>query len=168
MVCVGSCATSSQAWKCRNLSGLQPAEGDAEMNTRAAMVRRLLMDEPDEALCDSCLALTCGTTLADMRRITVALRREGAFVQGSVCASCRRSVPTTIAAPKCAHCSLPFHAGDPGFALEGDRFHVHCLSRLRTDETIRLSRALSRRSRDMIEQSRRRMRNGPDCPPASK
>jgi hypothetical protein len=37
-------------------------------------------------------------------------------------------------------------------------FHVHCARRLTTDETIRLSRALSRRAREAIEESERRIR----------
>ena len=65
---------------------------------------------------------------------------------------------------KCAHCGEILD-DDRGFLMGGDRFHVHCLRRLMTDDTIRLSRALGRRSRDLIEQSRRRIHGGHDWPP---
>jgi hypothetical protein len=65
---------------------------------------------------------------------------------------------------KCAHCSQPLD-DDLGFLMGGDRFHVHCLRRLMTDDTIRLSQALGRRSRDLIEQSRRRIHGGHGWPP---
>jgi len=65
---------------------------------------------------------------------------------------------------KCAHCSEPLGA-DRGFLMGGDRFHVHCLRRLMTDETIGLSRALGQRSRDLIEQSRRRIHGDHGLPP---
>jgi len=44
-------------------------------------------------------------------------------------------------------------------------FHVTCLRRLITDDRIRLSRALGRRSRRLIEQSRRRTREDRGWPP---
>lgn len=48
----------------------------------------------------------------------------------------------------------------PDSYVGGELFHVHCMRRLITDDTTRLSRALSRRSRELIEQSRRRMPEG--------
>jgi len=67
-------------------------------------------------------------------------------------------------AEKCAHCSKPLDAGDPGMLMGDELFHAHCLRRLITDGTIRLSRALSRRSRELIEQSRRRAAEGHGFP----
>jgi hypothetical protein len=134
------------------------------MDTPVESVRRLLINATSDALCDSCLAEACGLTLTMVEPITAALRLEAAFTQGSTCSSCHRTVPTTIAAPKCAQSSLPLDAGDPGFSMDQDRLHIHCLTRLLTDEKVRLSRAVSRRARALIEQSRRRMRNGGTSP----
>jgi len=130
--------------------------------TPAELARQLLMDGPGDAFCDPCLALACGTTLTEMRSMAKTLLASSAsFQQDSTCASCRRTVPAIVYQhPKCAHCSHPFDAGDPGLLMGGERFHVHCLRRLITDETIQLSQTLSRRSRELIEQSRRRSRSG--------
>ncbi len=134
--------------------------------TPAELARRLLVDAPGEALCDSCLALACSTALSEMHGITKALRLEDAsFQRTSTCASCARTVTTTVYRSKCAHCSLPLGDADPGFLMGGEVFHIHCLRRLITDETIQLSRKLSRQSRDLIEQSRRRIRAGQSWPP---
>jgi hypothetical protein len=133
---------------------------DDDMDTPAEAVRRLLMNTPADALCDACLAVACGTTPIKMEPITAALRQEASFARGARCASCRRTGPTTRALPKCTHCGLRIGAGDPGFVMEGDRFHIHCIKRLLADETIRLSHAVNRRARALIEESRRRMRNG--------
>lgn len=134
----------------------------------AQTVQRLLMDAPGEALCDKCLAVACARTLTEMRHTTnVLLGQDVSFQRGSTCASCRRAGPTIVYWSKCAHCSLLLDAGDPGFLIGGELFHVACLRRLITDDTIRLSRALNRRSRELIEQSRRRIRHGswPDLEP---
>src|SRR5439155_572664 len=64
----------------------------------------------------------------------------------------------TAEATKCGQCSLAFDAGDSGVLIDGERFHARCLLSVITDETIRLSRSLSERSRELIEQSRRRLR----------
>jgi len=49
--------------------------------------------------------------------------------------------------------------------IQGERFHDACLRRLMSDETIRVSRALTRRSRELIERSRQRLREGHGWPP---
>jgi uncharacterized protein len=84
------------------------------------------------------------------------------------------SLPTTfydLASPdtsmKCTHCSRPVVVGETIVMFEGQQFHDSCLRRLLTDETVRLSRALSRRSRELIEQSRRRVGEGRASPPLS-
>jgi len=137
----------------------------------AQTVRRLLSNWPGEALCDSCLAFACGTSLADMSEITAGLVVEDADIQrGRTCANCRRTVTCIFyrSPRKCSHCSQPLDAGESGVFLGADRFHDTCLRRLMSDETIRMSRFLSRRSRAMIERSRKRMREGhawPDVDP---
>ena len=125
--------------------------------------RQLLVDAPGNALCDACLALACGTTVTEMRETTkVLLAHVASFHRASTCASCRRTVPATVyqLSSKCAQCSGPFDVADPGLVMGGERLHLSCARRLVMDETIRLSRAVSRRSRELIEQSRRRIREG--------
>lgn len=128
------------------------------------IVQRLLADSPGEALCDACLAFACDTSLAEMRQLTQALvADESSIVLGTRCASCRRTVAAVFfadPASKCAHCSRPFNDGESAVLLEGDRFHDACLRRLLTDDTIRVSRRLNARSRELIEQSLRRIRDG--------
>jgi len=126
------------------------------------IARRLLEMERGVALCDACLALTCGTSLTAMRSVTEALVRSGGeFERTTPCESGRRTVPSprhTAETTKCSQCRLPCEAGDGGVLIEGERFHARCLLSVITDETIRLSRSLSERSRELIEQSRRRLR----------
>lgn len=130
-------------------------------------VRALLAQEPNVALCDSCLAFACSTSLLELRAVSHALLREGGrYERASTCASCRRTVATILyrAASKCAHCSGPIDVAATALLIEHQPFHVPCLRRLITDETVRVSRALNRRSRDLIAQSRRRLRErGPSC-----
>lgn len=143
----------------------------------AQTVRRLLSSSPDDALCDSCLSFACGQSLMEMRRITETLLVGDARIRrGTTCASCRRTVASVFfreTIEKCCHCSRPLGAGEAGVMLEGDQFHDACLRRLMSDETIRMSRFLNRRSRELIEQSRRRIRDGraspepPADPPAA-
>ena len=38
------------------------------MMIAARLARQLLVDAPSDALCDSCLALACGTTLTETRQ----------------------------------------------------------------------------------------------------
>jgi len=131
--------------------------------TAAELVRQLLVDAPGDALCDACLALACGTTLTEMREITGGLTAADPAIQrAATCASCRRTVAAVVfevPLPKCAHCGGPLNEGEDGVIIDGDRFHDVCMRRLITDETIRVSRRLSRQSRELIEQSRRRLRN---------
>jgi len=129
--------------------------------TPAALARQLLLDTPGDALCDPCLALVCGTTLTEMREITTGLLDRGLdFHPAAICASCRRPMVAIVYRTKCAHCSSPLAEDDPGSLVDGERLHFRCWRLLVTDDTIRLSRAMSRRSRELIEQSRRRIRSG--------
>jgi hypothetical protein len=129
----------------------------------AETVAAILRHAPGEPLCDVCLAFACTVTVTEMRAVTERLVvSDSDFDWGSSCANCRRTVSSMVYrehSPKCAHCSRPI-GPDPGWLMGGDRFHIHCLRRLLSDDTIRLSRALSRRSRELIEQSRRRIREG--------
>ena len=133
----------------------------------------LLEHEPGSALCNACLAFACAVSLNEMRPVTEGLlQMNPMFQRGSSCVSCRRTIPSILyASPqKCAHCSRPLEEGETSVTFEADVFHDACLRRLLTDETIRMSLTLSRRSRKLIEQSRRRLRQGRlgDDPPAPK
>jgi hypothetical protein len=125
-------------------------------------VRRVLIQSPSDALCDICLAVTCGTTLEDVQHLRKVVIDRGDIAEEAMCTSCRRAVPAVAYRPKCLHCSLPLGGRD--LVIEGDAFHVHCLRRLATDQTIQTTRVLSHRSRELIEDSRRRMREGRDWP----
>jgi len=119
----------------------------------------LLRQEPGAALCDACLAFASSTSLMDVRAITESLVHDAReFQRASMCVSCRRTVPTTVARAKCAHCSEPLDDADAGELIGGEVLHVHCVRRLIADGTIRPSRALSHRARQAIEESRHRMR----------
>ena len=131
------------------------------------MVRRLLIDAPGRALCDQCLAVACAVTLTEAREVTATLlRNDPVFQRGSArCENCHGGVPTILYSGKCVHCSRPFDDGDPGVLMAGERFHTSCLQQILTNDTIRLSQTMSRRSRHLIEESRRRLREGHGWPP---
>ena len=137
--------------------------------TPSKLAQQLLTDALGDGLCDACLAFACGTSLTEMRQITRALAAaDGNIRRGATCASCCRSVASIlyqVPVPKCIHCSRRLTEDEAGVTIEGDRFHDACLRRLITDEKIRLSRALSRRSQDLIERSRERIRAGHRWPP---
>jgi len=123
-------------------------------------LRRVLVDAPGDALCDVCLAAICEAPADDIQTGTASLLASDEFERGWLCVSCHRHVAAILYRAKCAHCSDRLRGGDKGFRMGEEIFHVACLRRLITDDTIRLSRALGRRSRRLIEQSRRRMREG--------
>jgi hypothetical protein len=119
----------------------------------------LLKQEPGAALCDSCLAFACSTSLNEIRCVTEALVAErGQFQRCPACASCRRTVPSTFykALAKCAHCSGEVYDAET-MSLGDQILHVHCFRILTTDGTMAISRGLNRRSRQLIAESRRRM-----------
>jgi hypothetical protein len=126
------------------------------------LVRRVLVDAPGDALCAACLAALCAASAEDVQKETDSLLTDASeeFERAWACASCHRYVTAILYRAKCAHCSGRLQGGDKGFRMGEEIFHVACLRRLITDDTIRLSRALGRRSRRLIEQSRRRMREG--------
>jgi len=135
----------------------------------AQTVRCLLANSPGESLCDSCLAFACEASLLEIRDVTAALVvAEPSIRHSTSCASCRRTVSAIVseaAVLKCPHCSRPLDEGAAGVMIEGERFHDACLRRLISDETIRVSRALTRRSRELIERSRQRLRERHGSPP---
>ena len=130
------------------------------------ILRRILMDAPGDAVCASCLATICELSADEIQTGMSALLMEtDQFERGWVCVSCHRHVTSVFYRAKCSHCSRPLVGGDRGFRMGEELFHVACLRRLVTDDSIRLSRSLGRRSRRLIEQSRRRMRDGHGWPP---
>jgi hypothetical protein len=78
------------------------------------MVRALLQQDPDAALCDSCLAFACSTSVIEISAITASLLDEdGEFQLRSRCASCHRAIPATCYAVQRAEGrgSTPFANG---------------------------------------------------------
>jgi hypothetical protein len=132
------------------------------MHVDIGLLRRVLIDAPGDALCDACLATICEASAEEIKTGTASLLAAASdeFERGWLCASCHRYVAGILYRAKCAHCSRRLEGADKGFRMGEEIFHVACLRRLITDDTIRLSRALGRRSRRLIEQSRRRMREG--------
>jgi len=126
--------------------------------TPAETVHRRLVDAAGEPLCDSCLALACSVSLVEMRRVIEGLLMTANFQRRDRCISCRRTVPALAFAAKCSHCSRPVLPGEDTLETDGDVFHAVCLRRLASDETIRISRKLSRESQRRIEESRLRLR----------
>ena len=165
----------SQLQKNVTLDSRWTMESEAAMALPPAqIVRQLLTDSPGEALCDACLAFVCRTSLTEMRQITCVLAAEDSTIRrGATCTSCGRTVASILyrgPMPKCIHCSRPLIEGEAGVTIEGDQFHDACLRRLITDDRIRVSRALNRQSRALIERSRKRIREGgtwPDLDEAS-
>jgi hypothetical protein len=127
--------------------------------TSHEVVRRLLTDAPGDPICVACLAGVIGATHTDTQGIVDALLATDTFERGWTCGSCSRARATIAYIRKCAHCSTPLDPADRGSRMGGELFHGSCLRRLVADDTIRLSTALGQRSRDLIEQSRWRMRS---------
>ena len=95
-----------------------------------------------------------------MRAVTNIVMNEVTFTRATAtCASCRRQT-TTLAwgtrsgDDKCAHCSRLIDPTDDVEMVDTERFHRHCWTRLTSVESMRSSRALSRRSEDLIRRSR--------------
>ena len=131
-----------------------------------SIILQTLQDAAGDALCERCLTAICGL-LADEIQIGIAtfLNDPDQFERAWGCASCHRDVASIVYRAKCSHCSQRFQRGEKAFRMGEEMFHVACLHRLIADDTIRLSRTLGRRSRRLIEQSRRRMRQGGGWPP---
>ena len=133
----------------------------------AKTARRLLVDAAGEALCCSCLAFGCSVSLPVMRRVAEELLTSASFQRRERCVSCRRTVSAIAFTAKCALCSRPVRPGEDALEIDGDMFHAACLRRLSSEEIIRISRKLTQKSRQLIEQSQRRFREqGPTGPAA--
>jgi hypothetical protein len=97
-----------------------------------------------------------------MRRVTTVLLAAGPEVTSgtATCSSCRRTTPTIAysRSVKCGHCSRRIHDDGLGVLIDGDAFHRSCWQVLLSDERIRVSRTLGRRSLELIDQARRRLK----------
>ena len=112
--------------------------------SRPEIVRTLLTHAAGEALCDSCLAFACETSVTEMRQITGQLVIEDPRIErGAACASCGRTVAAIVYRPdvsKCAQCSRPLGDGyEASVTIDGDHFHDACLRRLVADERFACS-----------------------------
>ena len=125
--------------------------------TTPEIVQRLLVDAAGEALCDSCLAFACSTTLFEMRRVTEQMLSGARFQRTATCASCRRPVPAIVYSAKCAQCSRPVLPGEDALEIGGDFLHAPCFLILTSAAKIRMSRKLKAESRRLIEDARRQM-----------
>jgi len=136
--------------------------------TTPEIVRCLLLDAADEALCDSCLAFACSASLLETRQVTEELLTRASFQRSERCASCCRTVPAIMYAAKCSHCSYAVRR-DNALETGGDIFHATCFKVLASDESIRISQTLHKESRRLIEGARRQLRaqRGPLPPPLS-
>src|SRR5262249_39204768 len=113
----------------------------------AETVRDLLIDSAGNAVCDSCLASTCSTSLVEMREITEALYVHEGFVYRDICTGCGQLVAAIMHLPKCAHCSHSIRLGDDAVRARDDVLHTACFRILVSDEQIRLSHKLNPESR---------------------
>ena len=124
-------------------------------------VRSLLEQAPGESICAACLAFACSTSLSSMLQATAALAAGStAFTWGpATCVGCRRTTNTITYArrDKCAHCSHAIDDDRLAEVIDGDRFHRSCWQMLLSDQRIRVSRSLSRRSRELIAEARKRL-----------
>ena len=125
------------------------------------IVRSLLEQAPGESICAACLAFACSTSLSDMSQATAALPAAStAFTWGpAACVGCRRTTNTITYARrvKCAHCSRAIDNDGLAEQIDGDTFHRSCWQMLLSDQRIRISRSLSRRSRQLIAEARKRL-----------
>jgi hypothetical protein len=135
--------------------------------TPAEAARRLLVDAPGQALCDSCLAFACSTGLVEMREITNELLKSVRFLRREACVSCRQTVPATAYRAKCPHCSLLVQHGEKALVFEHELFHAACLRVRVSEEAIRATRGLDARYRRLIEDARRQIRDRRTAPPLS-
>ena len=135
--------------------------------TTPEIVRCLLLDAADEALCDSCLAFACSASLLETRHVTEELLTRASFQRSERCASCRRTVPAIMYAAKCSHCSYVVRPRDNALETGGDIFHAACFKVLASDERIQISRTLHKESRRLIEGARRQLRSQRGPPPPS-
>jgi hypothetical protein len=135
--------------------------------TPVQTARRLLVDAAGEALCNSCLAFACSTSLMEMRQITEELLTSGSFQRSDRCVSCRRTAPAIAYTAKCAHCNRAVLPGEDALVAESDILHAACFRVLASDEGIRISRTLNHTSRRLVEDARRQLRTQRERPDAT-
>lgn len=122
-------------------------------------MRKLLEQCPGEPLCDPCLAFACSVSLNEMRGVTTAIGDVAFMRATATCASCRRLTTTLVwgtrpGEDKCAHCSRPLVPADDVEVIDSDRFHRRCWNLLMSADSVRASKALNRRSQELIRKSR--------------
>lgn len=87
----------------------------------------MLVNAPGIAICDSCLALACSTSLEEMRAATAVLLKSAGFQRHDRCWSCSRRVDSIVYRAQCAHCTLPIEPSDDAVREGTDLFHPACL-----------------------------------------
>jgi ribosomal protein L37E len=95
--------------------------------TATETARRMLVKAPGIAICHSCLALGCSTSLEEMREATAVLLKRAGFHRHDRCWSCGRRVDSIVYRAECAHCSLPIELSDETVSVGTDLFHAACL-----------------------------------------
>jgi CheY-like chemotaxis protein len=134
------------------------------VTTLAEAVRRLLTDVSGEALCDACLTIACGASLADMRAITEQLLEEDPtmFTRRHACARCHREVVSVVHPLRCVHCHEPIGAGEQPARFERDVFHALCLKIVLADQAIGTSIDHRQTSQEHLERSHRLLDHSSD------
>ena len=111
------------------------------MTILADAVRRVLTDASGEAMCDACLTIACGASLADMRATTERLlaNDDKVFARRAACARCRREVVSIVYRVRCVHCHEPIGPGEQPARFEREAFHALCLKIVVADQAIKTS-----------------------------
>ena len=115
-------------------------------------VRRLLVHAPGIAVCDSCLAHGCSTSVREIREITAALLNSAGFHRHDRCWGCRRNVDATVYRAKCVHCEVPIESDHDAVGFGQDLFHPECL------RAVRASRKRQRAPGRLTDETRRQTR----------
>ena len=134
------------------------------MTTLVDAVRRVLTDASGEALCEACLTIACGASLADMCAATTRLLEDDdtTFVRRAGCARCRRDVVSIVHPLRCLHCHEPIGAGEQPTRFEGNVFHALCVKIVIADQAIGKPTDHRRKSPEYIERSHRLRNHAPD------
>jgi CheY-like chemotaxis protein len=134
------------------------------VTTLADAVRRVLTDASGEAVCEACLTIACGASLADTRAAAARLLDDAhtAFVRRAGCARCRRDVLSIVHPLRCVHCREPIGAGEQPARFESNVFHALCMKIVIADQAIGTSTDHRRTSLEHIERPRRLLGHAPD------
>jgi hypothetical protein len=134
------------------------------------IIRRLLVEAPEDALCDACLAFAVREPLLTVRKVTQHLGATGGDflrVEGR-CASCRRQTMTTVYLPesrdlaaiagraaadrdrlKCARCSVEI-VTEEVVSPTGETYHASCWRILFASKHLVESRRVARRVQERL------------------